>query len=362
MEKIRKLFPVLSQNIYADTATAGLLSEDLMEWRQEHDIDYLIGGSRMKIKAMQHQIPEVRQTVARFFGCKKENVALVPNFSIGMNMLLEGLDKRQRVLLLENDYPSLNWPFESRGFPISYVKIDAALEQHIWDKIKSDSINVLALSVVQWLNGIRIDLDFLCQLKKDFPDLIIIADGTQFCGTTNFDFEDSAIDILGGSGYKWLLAGYGNGFMLFKEDIMERFSLKTTGFNAANAELSKKNEIRFSKHFEPGHLDTLNFGSLKFSLEFLDTVGKDTVEAQLRKLSSHAKKAFTALGLLDIEVTGRPQHSTIFNIAGNDATFQKLSSNGVICAQRGRGIRLSFHCYNTENEVDQIVRILKTGQ
>jgi selenocysteine lyase/cysteine desulfurase len=304
----------------------------------------------------------VRKTVGRFFGCKTENVALVPNFSLGMNILLEGLDLRQRVLLLENDYPSMNWPFESRRFPISYAKIDAALEQNIWDSIKSDSIDVLALSLVQWLSGIRIDLDFLRQLKKDFPDLIIIADGTQFCGTTNFNFEDSAIDILGSSAYKWLLSGYGNGFMLFKDEIMDRFSLKTTGFNAANADMAKKNEIRFSKHFEPGHLDTLNFGSLKFSLEFLETLGKDKVESQLRNLSDHAKKAFTSLGLLDVDVTGRQMHSTIFNITGKDADFQKLSSNGVICAQRGKGIRLSFHCYNTEKEVDQIVRILKTGQ
>lgn len=360
MEKIRKLFPLLGQNIYADTATAGLLSEDLMDWRQEHDLDYLIGGSKMKIKAIQNQIPEVRRTVARFFGCKTENVALVPNFSLGLNILLEGLDNRQRVLLLENDYPSVNWPFESRGFPISYAKINAQLEQNIWDKVKSDSIDVFALSLVQWLNGIKIDFQFLHRLKKEFPDLIIVADGTQFCGTANFNFETSAVDVLGTSAYKWLLAGYGNGLMLFKDDIMERFSLKATGFNAANADISKKDQIRFSKHFEPGHLDTLNFGSLKFSLEFLETIGIDQIETQLLKLSAHAKNAFTALGLLDPEVVGRDGHSTIFNIAGTDTSFRKLNENGVICAQRGKGIRLSFHFYNTEKDVDAIVRILKT--
>ncbi len=174
---------------------------------------------------------------------------------------------REHILLLENDYPSVNWPFESRGFQISYAKIDEKLEQNILEKVRTNSITVLALSLVQWINGIRVDLDFLKSLKEEFPQLLIIADGTQFCGAFEIDFENSGIDVLGASGYKWLLAGTGNGFMLFKDLAKRRFTIKTTGFNSANAVLTAKNTIPFNKHFEPGHLDSLNFGSLKCALE-----------------------------------------------------------------------------------------------
>ena len=44
MEKLRKQFPLLSQSIYANTAASGLMYDDLLAWRQEHDLDYLIGG------------------------------------------------------------------------------------------------------------------------------------------------------------------------------------------------------------------------------------------------------------------------------------------------------------------------------
>tara|TARA_R110002167_G_scaffold218932_6_gene423557 strand:+ start:1981 stop:3069 length:1089 start_codon:yes stop_codon:yes gene_type:complete len=361
MEKIRKLFPVLGQYLYANTASAGLLSEELMEWRQEHDLDYLIGGSNMKTAAMKKQIPDTRKKVGQFFGCSAGNVALVPNFSLGMNMLLEGLDKSHKVLLLEHDYPSLNWPFEYRGFKVSYAKVDGDLETNILEKVKSDQITVLALSLVQWLNGIRVDMDFLKKLKLEFPELIIIADGTQFCGTTDFNFEDSALDVLGASGYKWLLSGYGNGFLLFKEAAKQHFTIKTIGFNSANIDLNGRDSVRFAKHFEPGHLDTLNFGSLNFSLDFLDRVGKQTIAGQLEKLSEKAKKELTALGLLEDAVVSRTSHSTIFNIKGDDRRYQKLIENDVLCSQRGQGIRLSFHFYNTEQEIDEIVRILKTG-
>lgn len=362
MENTRKHFPVLSQYIYANTASAGLLNDDLMEWRQEHDLDYLIGGSHMKTKAMLKGIPEVRKTVANFFGAKLENTALVPNFSLGLNMLLEGLDRDPNILLVQNDYPSVNWPFECRDFKITYAALDENLEKNILEKIKSDQISVLALSLVQWVSGIQVDMDFLKSLKKDNPKLMIIADGTQFCGTTDFDFEDGGIDILGASGYKWLLGGYGNGFFLFKDGIKNKFSLKTIGFNAANINVNGRDEIRFAKHLEPGHLDTLNFGSLKFSLEYLESLGKTNIERHLKKLSEKAKKQFTELRLLDKAVIARKSHSTIFNISGDDSVFQKLKDNNVVCSQRGDGIRLSFHFYNTEKDVDAIVKILQTGR
>ncbi len=361
MKKTRVQFPILEKYIYANTASAGLLSADLSLWRQQHDQAYLTGGSTMKTKAMQTEIPEIRKTVGNFFRCKTENVALVPNFSMGLNILLEGLGQDDKVLLLQNDYPSVNWPFEYRGFDVSYAKVDEHLEDHIYEQVKTKSISVLALSLVQWVNGIQIDLDFLKALKSEFPQLTIIADGTQFVGTSDFSFEDSAIDVLGASSYKWLLGGYGNGFMLFKNTVKEHFSVKGMGFNSADTNASGKDDIRFAKHFEPGHLDTLNFGSLGFSLNYLDSLGKNDIDLYLNKLSKKAKQEFANLRLLEESVVNRKAHSTIFNIKGDDKVFELLSKNQVICSQRGSGIRLSFHFYNTENDIEEIVRILKTA-
>ena len=42
MQKIIKEFPILDQNIYANTAAYGIMYDGLLDWRQEHDLDYLI--------------------------------------------------------------------------------------------------------------------------------------------------------------------------------------------------------------------------------------------------------------------------------------------------------------------------------
>ncbi|MCG2460586.1 aminotransferase class V-fold PLP-dependent enzyme [Flavobacteriaceae bacterium F89] len=359
MKNFTDQFPVLGQYIYANTAACGLLSDGLMEWRQEHDLDYLIGGSVMQMKSLSLLV-ETKRTLGKFFNCKPENVALVPNFSLGLNQLLEGLDAKHKVLLLESDYPSVNWPFETRGFDISYAKIDENLEDTIFKKVKDNDISVLALSLVQWVNGVKIELEFLERLKSDFPDLIIIADGTQFCGTSQFDFGKSGIDLLGASGYKWLLAGYGNGFWMCKEDIKEYFSLKGSGFGAVNGNLNAKDKILFMKHLEPGHLDTLNFGSLKYSLDFLSRIGMDIVETRVEALTAYAKTKFAEHGLLESYVVRRNQHGPIFNIKGNDALFHHLTEKNVVCSQRGGGIRFSFHFYNTEKHINDIIKSLIT--
>lgn len=360
MEKIRKEFPVLRKGIYANTAVYGLLYDSLLDWRQEHDLDFLIDGSDMRERSLK-VISETRSAIGKFFNCKCDNVALVTNFSSGLNILLEGLDANKRVLLVNDDYPSLNWSFENRGFDVSYVSMAVDLEERINEAVVGGNIDVLALSLVQWMDGFAIDLEFLKKLKKENPDLIIIVDGTQFCGSANFDFENSGIDVLGASAYKWLLAGYGNGFMLFSDQVRNCFSINNIGFNAADGDYDKQNNIRFAKKFEPGHLSSLIFGSLKYSIDFFERIGMDKITAHNHKLSKKAKTEFEKMGLLSERIVQRKEHSTIFNIKADNATFQKLKDNDVFCAQRGEGVRLSFHFYNTEAEIDAIVNILKNG-
>ena len=333
----------------------------MLEWRQEHDLDYLIGGSVMKQKS-NTMLLKTRSVVGDFFTCKPNNVALIPNFTIGLNFLVEGLSKKEKILLIENDYPSLNRPFESRFFGIEYISISKNFEEHIYETIKIKGITVLAISIVQWLNGLKIDLSFIKKLKTDFKDLLIICDGTQFLGTTNFNFKESGIDIIGASAYKWLLSGYGNGFMLIKDLAKERFSMMTSGYGSGRNTKETAKERTFCKHLEPGHLDSLNFGSLQFSLEFLNKIGVEKIENQNNQLSLKAKKAFTKLGVLDDIVMNRNlQHSTIFNIKADEKVFNQLTENDIICVQRAGGIRLSFHFYNTAEEVDKIIEILSSS-
>lgn len=356
MKNLRKPFPVLQQYVYLNTAASGLLSEKVFDFRQEHDLDLLISGSILKEKQGK-LLAEVRESVGSFFNCAPNRVALVPNFSFGFNTLLEGIDRSKRVLLLKDDYPSINWAVTSRDFEVNFAAIDEHLETNIEEAFSAKMPDIFAFSIVQYINGIKLQIDFLKQLKQKYPDTLFVADGTQYCGTEKFDFEDSGLDVLIASSYKWLNAGYGNAFILFNEKAAEKIAPKSSGFNSLQGKY-KAQEGNFIGKFEPGHQDTLNFGSLMVALKFLNEVGMELVEERVGELKELAKKEFTNLGLLEEMVVKRPLHSSIFNIKGDYKLFQHLRSKDIICSQRGEGIRLSFHYFNTTEELEILIKVL----
>jgi selenocysteine lyase/cysteine desulfurase len=352
-------FPVLGRYTYLNTASCGLISRSLVSWRHEHDTNLLNEGSIFRDLHKPH-IESIRASAARFFKASENEVSLIPNFSFGFNTLLEGLPRNLKVLLLQSDYPSITWAVENRDFEVCYAHIDENLEDNIEAAVQEHKPDVIALSLVQYITGIRIDLDFIKRLKAYHPNLIIIADGTQFLGTTDFNFSESGLDVLIASCYKWLLAGYGNAIILVKENAQKIISPKAIGFNSSDAVYSRRDDITFVKRFEPGHQDTLNYGSLKKSLEMLEKIGMNVIEGKIKLLATEAKKRFEELDLLNDAVVKREQHSSIFNISGEEGLFQKLKENNIICSQRGKGIRVSFHFYNSLEDLDKLIAVISS--
>ncbi len=349
MTDFKKLFPALAKQTYLNTASSGLMSTKLAQWRAKQDTLFLEEGANFLERK---KVVEVtRKTVSTFFGSSINETALVPNFSFGINTLIEGLPKNKKVLLLENDYPSVAWPFIQRKFDIVYAKINTHLESNIAEAIDKHKPAYFIFSIVQWLSGVKIDLSFLKVLKEKYPNLILIADGTQYVGTEKFNFKESGIDVLGASSYKWLGAGFGTGFMLMKEEVQQEIFPNTIGFNSAENFSSLPKDTTFIKHFEPGHQDALSFGSLNEAIKNLEEVGIEAISEKNQSLSKIAIDGLASLGLLNEIMLQRKQHSSIINFKGDMALFEKLSNAKIICSPRGGGIRVSFHYYNTAEDV-----------
>lgn len=356
MKNLKKEFPVTANYTHLNTAGSGLLSETLLDFRQNHDLDYLVMGSLLKDNQDKF-ITSVRKDVGAFFKCDPARVALVSSFSMGFNIMLEALPAKSKVLLLDEDYPSINWPVEARDFEVCYAEINTNLEDNILEAVAKHKPDVFCLSLVQYVSGVQVDFEFLKTLKRQYPDLLICGDGTQYCGVEPFDFEASGLDILGASAYKWLNAGYGNGFFLFKEGVEQVLKPKAVGFGSVRG-LYKENEHSLIGKFEPGHIDTLNLGSLQAALQLVKKVGYDTISTQIELLKRRAIEEFSSRNLLDDVVLERKIHSSIFNITGDRKLFEKLRSHDVICSQRGSGIRVSFHYFNTESDLEKLLKLI----
>ncbi|WP_034228836.1 aminotransferase class V-fold PLP-dependent enzyme [Aquimarina pacifica] len=353
MKNLRNVFPILSHNTYLNTAASGILYDSLLDFRQECDLEFILHGSKIR-DHQQMFLKNVRQTIGSFLGASEENIILTPNFSLGINTILNGLEKKRKILLLDTDYPSLNFAVTNKGFEVCYAQVNASLEQNIVEAIEKHAPDILAISIIQYISGIMIDLNFLQTLKATYPKLLIIADGTQFCGTKDFDFDSSGIDILGCSGYKWLLGGYGNGFFLFKNEILERITPNSYKKSALEMDYDDS-YTNLQARFQCGHLDNFNFGSLQHSLKFLTQIGILNIENSIKEVSDYARVELSKLELLDKEVMKRPVHSSIYNIRGDEKLFNTLKKAHIITSLRGSGIRISLHFYNTKEDIDKLI-------
>ncbi|SMD17228.1 aminotransferase class V-fold PLP-dependent enzyme [Pedobacter nyackensis] len=350
------LYPILNTCTYLNTANSGILSKPIQEWRSKHDADFLMAGSNFRL---QHAsiFPELKQNLSMLFGADAEQIFLVPNFSFGFNTLLDGLDKSHRFLLLDEDYPSVNYPVRGRKFDHTTVPISKNLEDDILAAIKRFKPSVFAFSIVQYISGIRLSPDFIKTIKQTYPNLLLIADGTQFCGTASFNFETSGLDAILSSGYKWMLGGFGNGFVLLSDQLKDQLfqERKQTSLPTENF---LENRDHLSLCFEPGHLDSLNFGSLNQGVEQLQSLGLDNIEKMTQSICTQARAEFHSRGLLSTEMPERNAQSTIMSLPLTSAVCEKLLAAKIIFSNRGAGSRFSFHFYNTNADLNHLLAVL----
>ena len=339
-----KIFPLLSKGIYLNTAYVGLMSKRLVEFRANNEKDYLQKGEDYK-KNSYEILEEAHRTVSRFFSVNLNNAFVVNNFSSGIRHVIRFLPKKLKVLLIDNDYPSLISAFEEEDFIIHKIPmLDLDLEDQIDDYISKNQIDILALSIVQYSTGLLIDVDFLESLKLKHPNLLLIGDGTQYLGAHKFSFDSSPFDVVAASGYKWLLAGFGNGILMISKSYLDLIK----------KEASVIRDIIFK-----GHFNILATASLNFAIQSLEKQGFENLMNQKAELTEKVKNSLSEINKIGSWVSKRKQHSSIFILEGNKDLFKNLKKSKIHCVLRGKGIRISFHYYNTEDDLFYLENVLK---
>ncbi len=333
------------KKIYLDSAKEGPLYYELLNWRNNYEKKSLISKSLLRLNH-KNFVDNVAKSVSDFFKVKNGDVFFTNSFSRGFHSLITNLKGKPLFLLLEDDYPSISESLNSLGFDIIYIKNDSSIEKNIENGIKKYNPDFLVISIVQWIDGLKIDIDFLKVLKLNFKNLTIIGDGTQFCGTSKFNFNESPFDVIISSGYKWMLSGYGIAFMLVKKHFY-------------NNKFIKSSQVEFKRSIDIGHYNMLAIGSLFFSVNKLK-LKIEKIEKKLTDLSINLKKELNAIGMLNSKILNRKHHSTIFNIKDKDGSlFEYLTKNNFICSQRGEGTRISLNFFNNKAEINKLILALK---
>ena len=339
---LREDFPFINSSLYFNTAYVGLMSKSLLNYRNKVELKYLNTGDQFKIDAY-NKIDLIQKSISDFISSKKNNTFFIPNFSIGIRIVLDRIWDEAKVLIIEEEYPSIISALEERDFLVHKLNLSNKIEELIYDSIKNNKIEVIVLSLVQYITGYKIDFQFLNELKNKFPDIIIIGDASQYCGTDFFNFSNSPFDVIISTGYKWVLAGFGNGFLAFSENFIERTKSST--------------EIIYNKVYV-GHFDILSAYSLLFSIKKLDEMNFRFLVKENKRLIVNLKEELIEMGLNPF-LNKKRSDSSILSIPYDKKIYKLLIKNKVSFSLRGEFIRFSIHFYNNQSDVENLISILK---
>ncbi len=342
--------------VYLDSPANGVISNTTFEIGRQSDelCRQDVPGYRQRF--MLTEMKELRGSLADMLSVEPSNLAFLPSFSVAHNYLMTGLNRKWKVWSLEGDYPSLIMPFELYGFELTKTTIPSKelSPERILESIDKNKPDLVVMSHVQWLSGFKVDLEKLGAFCRD-RGVFTLIDGTQFIGTAPLNLKALQVDAYGASGYKWLLAGFGNGFLFTAPGFFEELDIRIGGFGSL---LNFQNEWKYEesmKNFEPGHLDHISFTRMKNAVNEWSANDPVNIDGYIRDLLNYLLNELNQNGVDVYDYRRANGLSSILSVGLSDEQTNALKQQNIRFSKRGGRVRIGCHIYNTVADVDRFV-------
>lgn len=302
-----------------------------------------------------------------------DDIALLKNTSEGISLVATGLGWQagDNVVLSDQEFPSNRLPWEAlaaRGVPTRLVSLAGADPEADLIAALDERTRVLAISAVQFATGLRLDLARLGAACRRNGTLFVV-DAIQQLGALQFDVNAVQADVVIADGHKWLVGPEGVALFWTRPDIRDRIALTQFGWHmrehAGDYTRDDWTPARSARRFECGSPNMLGIHALSASLAVLAETGMAVIEQ--RVLANAAQLARGLAALPGWSLVSRRDEArfcsgivTARHASGrHPEIFRRLRDAGVICAERGGGIRLSPHFYLTPAQLDRALELIE---
>lgn len=332
------------QNIYLNTATVGLPCKATIVAMQQDMTRWQCG--ELDVPAYDEVIRQCRTLFARLIQVPTDWVAIGHQVAPFITLLAQSLKPGSRILTVDNDFTSVLFPFFVREHAI---EIDLVPLKDIPTHLEQDgNYDWVALSAVQSSNGEVADLDAIGQAAKHVGTRIAL-DTTH--AVSWLDIKPEHWDMMVCGAYKWLLSPRGTAFAAIKPELMEDIPPIMANWYAGDSiwESIYSAPLRLAESarrydISPAWLSWV--GTLP-ALQLIDNLGVAAIGAHNIALANRFRRG---MGLAD-------SNSAIVSLK-QSGIDEELQAAGVTASVRAGAARLSFHLYNTEDEVDRVLDIL----
>ncbi len=374
---IAEEFPLARGWTYLASAANGILPER----SRRHLERYFREGHYLELARhyrMFDDLQAIREKAARLFGGPAAQWALQPNTSYGLNTVAAALpwEPGDSVVLADCEFPANVYPWKNlarRGVSIRWAQAsDQRASVEILMEACDDSTRSISLSGVQFLNGYAPDLPRLAAFCRE-RDLWLCVDGIQGLGNRVWDLPALGVDFLAAGGQKWLCAPRGTGLLYFSERALSalRAGVLQQAFQGwLNWEDWKFSELLDyerpltdeTRLVEVGTYGFHDFVCLGHSLDLIEEVGLGNVAAHSDALREKLVAELEARGLADrfkpfaaADPPERRSQTTALLCDDPIGAWKKLAERRVAVNPREGSIRVSFHYYNTEDDLERLL-------
>jgi selenocysteine lyase/cysteine desulfurase len=367
VKTLREFFPVTEHSTYLNHAAIAPLSTVVCDAMDTYLTDRTTWHNYEKYERLSD---ELRASLAPLINCTSEEVAFVQNTSEGLNIIANALplETGENVVFCDREFPSNVYPWmnlKRRGIEVRCVPHDGGgltidrLEAHA-----DQQTRVVAVSSVEFLDGFRTDLAALGQWCRE-RDVSFVVDGIQSLGALPMDVQACHIDFMSCGGPKWLMGPAGQGFIYCHRELMEHIQPVFAGcISVAGWEDWRNYDLTFlpsARRFELGCANFIGQVGLLAAVRFLTDVGIDTIGRWLLHLTDLLIQDLQERGYEVASNLAPERRSSIvsFSVPGNvDSAYERLAAAGIVISKREQYIRVSPHCYNTEEEILRVGEVL----
>lgn len=394
-KKIKSDFPIFKNNqglIYLDNAATSQKPKQVIKAITdfyEKDNSNVERGLYTLAERGQKKYDESRKVVAKFIGAKKEEVIFTKNTTESINLLSYTLSKlfkkgKNEIVVTEMEHHANFIPWQQmakrHGFKFKVIKLkdDFTLDMEDAKMKVTNKTAVLAFTHVSNALGSINNIGFLLKLAKS-KNAFTVIDSAQSISHIKTNVKKLDCDFLAFSGHK-MLGPLGAGVLYGKKELLDKLSPFKFGGGMIRKVTSESSEWADTpRKFEAGTLNASDAIGLAEAIKYLEKIGLDNIHSWIKELTEYALKKLNELEGIEIYNPGIENSAGVisFNLKGvhpHDVSeilnSEKIAiRGGHHCAMplmKSLGIhgtsRISFSFYNTFEDIDKTIEVLKKIQ
>lgn len=383
-------FPILNKEIiYFDNGATTLKPKSVIEKMDEYYYNYPSNAHRgdysLSLKAS-NEYESTRELVREFFNARStKEIIFTSGSTESLSMIIYGyfknkLKENDEVLITKSEHASNILPWfdleKKLGIKVKFIPLNDDYSFNINNLEKMITNNTKVVSLAETTNVIG-DTRNIKEISKICHDrgILFVVDAAQSSGHKKIDVQDSNIDFMAVSAHK-MLGPTGVGILYGKEDLLNEIDYDKKGGGITISFDDSKNIVykELPYKLESGTQNIAGVIGFKEAINYINKVGLDYINEYIINLKKYLISKLKEIDNIIIYNENIEGSTVTFNIDGifaQDVAIYLDKYN--ICVRSGdhcdkklsdelgikNTVRVSLFFYNTKEECDRLVEVLK---